>query len=274
MTCPNCQTPYTGEETLCKNCGMPLGNADYTPVSSHYRHQRKKRRKWSFVLLILLFVLIVGGIIGYNYYISLVKKNCEQATQEIFSMAHEMDFSSVDPSYLPDELKENPDIPSFIQNQLEQLLDEQIWDEILEAGDIEIDADSLCNEIIRSATYEITDITADYHSCTVTVHTENIDFTQLPETLTERFFENQNENSSLWNNLKKLFSSMFSSTDEEEEDLAELLYKWYEEARETTPKAETTGTIVYGISDGHWTLLSLDEDLLYSYYGIHPDTLK
>ena len=157
---------------------------------------------------------------------------------------------------------------------MEQLLDEQIWDEILEAGDIEIDADSLCNEIIRSATYEITDITADYRSCTVTVHTENIDFTQLPETLTERFFENQNENSSLWNNLKKLFSSMFSSTDEEEEDLAELLYKWYEEARETTPKTETTGTIVYGISDGHWTLLSLDEDLLYSYYGIHPDTLK
>ena len=107
MTCPNCQTPYTGEETLCKNCGMPLGNADYTPVSSHYRHQRKKRRKWPFVLLILLFVLIVGGIIGYNYYISLVKKNCEQATQEIFSMAHEMDFSSVDPSYLPDELKDS-----------------------------------------------------------------------------------------------------------------------------------------------------------------------
>lgn len=275
MTCPNCQTPYTGEETLCKNCGMPLGNADYTPVSSHYRrHQRKKRRKWPFVLLILLFVLIVGGIIRYNYYISLVKKNCEQATQDIFSMAHEMDFSSVDPSYLPDGLKENPDIPSFIQNQLEQLVDEQIWDEILEAGDIEIDADSLCNEIIRSATYEITDITADYHSCTVTVHTENVDFTQLPETLTERFFENQSENSSLWNNLKKLFSSMFSSTDEEEEDLAELLYKWYEEARETTPKTKTTGTIVYGISDGHWTLLSLDEDILYSYYGIHPDTLK
>ena len=67
---------------------------------------------------------------------------------------------------------------------------------------------------------------------------------------------------------------MFSSTDEEEEGLAELLYKWYEEARETTPKTETTGTIVYGISDGHWTLLSLYEDLLYSYYGIHPDTLK
>lgn len=268
MICPNCNTSYNGDETICKTCGMPLGNADYSPVSSNHRHQEKRRRKWPFVLLILLTILIVGGIIGYNYYISLVKKNCEQATHEIFSMAHEMDFSSVDPSYLPDELKENPDISSFIQNQLDEVLDEQIWDEILEAGDIEINSDIICDEIIRSANYEITDITADYHSCTVTVHTENIDFTQLPATLEKRFFETYSESSSFWDSLKKIFSSMFSDAEEEEEDLSDLLYKWYQEARETTPKTETTGTIVYGIADGHWTLLSFDEDLIYSYYGM------
>lgn len=277
MTCPNCKTPYTGEETICKNCGTLLGNADYTPVSSHHRHQRTSRKKWPFVLFIFLFILIAGGVIGYNYYIGLVKKNCEQATHAIFDMAREMDLSAVDPSYLPDELKENPSISDFIQNQLEHILDERVWDEILKAGNMEMNTDTLCNEIIRSASYEITDITADYHSCTVTVHTENIDFTQLPEKLAKRFFENQNDSSSLWDNLKKIFSSVFSYAEEDEEheeNLSDLLYEWYQEARETAPKTSATGTIVYGITNGHWTLQSFDDDLLYSYYGIHPDTLK
>ena len=270
MLCPNCQAPYSETDTICKYCGAPLGNADYTPVSSRHSHQETRRKKWPFVLLLILFVLIAGGIIGYQYYISLIKKNCEQATHDIFTMAYEMDFSSVDPDLLPEPLKENPDISDYIEEQFDQLLDEHIWNQLLEAGDIEITGDLLCDEIIRSASYEITDVTADYHSCTVTVHTENIDFTEIPNIISQRFAETQKEDS-LWENMKKIFSYLFSSG-EDEQDFSELLYEWYEEARETAPKTETTGTIVYGIEDGHWTLKSFDEDLIYNYYGIHqPD---
>lgn len=265
MTCPNCQIPYSETETICKNCGTPLSNADYTPVSSHHSHQKPSRKKWPFVLLLLMFILIAGGIIGYQYYISMIKKNCEEVTNEIFSMAHEMDFSSVDPSYLPDILKDNPDISDYIKNEFDQMLEDYVWAQLLESGDIEIDADTLCEEIGRSASYEITDIRADYHSCTVTVHTENIDFAKIPEIISQRFTETQKENS-LWDNMKKIFSYMFSSG-EDEQDFSEILYEWYEEARETAPKTETTGTIVYGIVDGHWTLKSFDEDLIYNYYG-------
>lgn len=269
MTCPNCQRPYIENETICKHCGTPLGNADYKLVSSRYRHQNKARKKWPFVLLLLMFILIAGGIIGYQYYISLIKKNCQQTTNEIFTMAHEMDFSSVDPAYLPDFLKEDPYVSDYIEDQFQQLLDENVWTRILEAGDIEIDGEILCSEIIRSASYEITNITADYHSCTVTVHTENIDFTKIPETISRRFTETQEEDS-LWDNMKKIFSYMFSSGDEEQ-DLSELLYEWYEEAREAAPKTDYTGTIVYGIVDGQWTLTSFDEDLIYNYYGLNEN---
>ena len=51
----------------------------------------------------------------------------------------------------------------------------------------------------------------------------------------------------------------------EDEDLFASLY---EDFRASAPTTETDSSIVFGIENGQWTLLSLDEDLLYSYYGL------
>lgn len=270
MKCPNCGAPYSGHETICKNCNLPLGNADYTPIKSHSsrrkKYKKKKKKLWP-LLILLLLIIIGGGICGYFYYISQVKKNCEEATKEIFSYAKNMDFSAIDPSYLPKELQDNPDIKNQIQNHVEETIKENGLDTMLKLAQIEIDSDQIREEIIKSASYEITDISANYHSCTVTVHTENVDFSKLPEAISEKANSLLGESDSLWEGIKNLFHYIFS--DETDEDtFSENLSQWYEEAKASAPKKETTGTITYGKKDEEWVLLDIDENLFYSYYGI------
>ena len=182
-----------------------------------------------------------------------------------------MDFSSVDPSYLPEALQENPDIRDYVRNYVNDSLEEYGVDGILERAGITIDTDELCNEVLQSAAYEITDVQTSYNRCTVFVHTENTDFSTLPEAISQEIEDNISS-SSFWDSLQDIFSSIFSGhghdgTDEEESN-SDILASLYDDFRESAPTTETNGTIVFGIADGQWTLLSLDEDLFYSYYGL------
>lgn len=272
MTCPNCGTPYSEHETICKKCNQPLGNAHYTPIRSHASRRRagkqKRKRRWLLPVFLLLFILIVGGVCCYFYYIHQIKKNCEAVTHEIFTYAEKMDFSDIDASYLPEPLQENPDIKSFISNHISSVLEENGLDALFDLSQTELDADLICKEIMESASYEITDITADYRSCTVTVHTQNVDFTRLPDIISQKadaLLDGPSE--SLWEGIKNLFHDIFIE-DEESEDMTETLYEWYQEAMEDAPLKEADGSIVYEMTDGSWKLAKIDTNLFYAYYGI------
>ncbi len=293
MKCPNCGRPYEENETICSSCGQPLSNAQYTPVISHSarrrkeqnnlsentaaargRHQPKKRLKRRLLVLLLVMVLIGGGAGGYFFYINQITRRCEDVVRQIFTMAESMDFSSVDPSYLPESLQENPNIRDYIREYVNTTLEEYQIDELLDAAGIEIDADELCDEILSSASYTITGIQTTYNRCVVSVHTENTDFSTLPDVIAQEIEDNISD-SSFWNSLQDFFSSIFSGhSHDEEEDTTEdetesdPFSTLYEDFRETAPSTEADGAIVFGIADGQWTLLSIDEELFYSYYGL------
>lgn len=292
MKCPNCGKPYDEQETICSSCGQPLSNARYTPVTSSSRRRkekteqadtpasgdspkksRRKRRRW--LLLLLIFFLLIGaGLGGYFFYINQIKERCQGAVRQIFSMAESMDFSSVDSSYLPPALQENPDIREYVDDYVRNALEEYRIDGLLERAGITIDTDALCDEIIQSASYEITGTQTTYNRCEVFVHTENTDFSALPEAIAGEV-ENSLSDASFWDSLQDFFSSIFSGRshkggeDSREHDEDEDLFaSLYEDFRASAPTTETDSSIVFGIENGQWTLLSLDEDLLYSYYGL------
>lgn len=280
MKCPYCGTSYNAEDTICPSCGQPLSNAHYTPVNDNEpsgskhagRQGSAKKRKRRFLIILLILLLLTGGCIGgYFLYIHAITRRCEDAVHQIFSLAKSMDFSSVDPSYLPEALQENPNIRDYVRNYVNDSLEEYEVDGILERAGITIDTDELCNEVLQSAAYEITDVQTSYNRCTVFVHTENTDFSTLPEAISQEIEDNISS-SSFWDSLQDIFSSIFSGhghdgTDEEESN-SDILASLYDDFRESAPTTETNGTIVFGIADEQWTLLSLDEDLFYSYYGL------
>lgn len=299
MKCPYCGTPYHEDDMICPSCGQPLSNAHYTPVNTHPGRggrqntagpepgdrpasapkPRRKRRK----ILIILFVLLLlagGGAGGYLFYLHQVTRQCQDAVRQIFSMAASMDFSSVDPAYLPPALQENPDVRAYVRDYVDDTLADYGIDTLLEDAGLTIDTDELCDEILQSASYTITGAQTSYNRCTVSVHTENTDFSTLPEAIAEEV-ENSISGSSFWDSLRDLFSSLFSghrhegqdgNSPEEEPSDEELFASLYDDFRETAPVTQTDGTVVFGIADGKWTLLSMDEELLYSYYGLTPPT--
>lgn len=272
MECPNCGQTYNEHDTICSSCGQPLSNAHYTPVTSHSSrpHRKKKRKKYPWIIALIL-LLLAGCIGGYFFYISQIKSRCEDAVHEIFSMANRMDFSSVDSSYLPPALQENPDLKEYVEDYVNQALEEYQIDGLLEDAGIEIDIDRLCEELLQSATYTITGSKASYNRCEVYVHTENTDFSTFPSALAEEI-QNSLSGSSFWDSLKDIFSSIFSGHRHDEEDNEEsdtaLLDSLYDDFRASAPSTEADGVITFGISDGQWTLLSVDEEIFYSYYGL------
>ncbi len=290
MKCPNCGRPYEENETICPSCGQPLSNARYTPVASHpsrrkksnqeipesgspdgVTHKSKKKGRRLLLVLLILIILAAAGAGGYFYYIHQVTGRCEDAVRQIFTMAKSMDFSSVDPAYLPEALQENPNIRDYIREYVNDTLEEYQVARILDAAGIDIDTDELCDEILRSASYTITGTQTSYNRCTVSVHTENTDFSTLPETIAGEI-ENSVSGSSFWDSLRDLFSSIFSGhgheEENEEQEDSDLFSSLYDDFRKSAPMTETDGTIVFGIDHGQWTLLSMDEELLYSYYGL------
>lgn len=268
MICPNCHCSYDSHETICRQCGHPLGNADYTLVPDNPQQPKRHSRFWIILPLILLVGIIVG-VCGYYYYLSVVEKKCREATDQIFHMAKNMDFSSVDPSYLPSELQEEPNIRALIQKELETALQNSGLDNLIDLSGTCLDTNALCEDIAQSAHYEILSVDTDYHSCVVTVRTENTDFAQIPSVLYEELQEELSRSSSFWSSVNSFLSSLLRGEQPESDNsLEDHLEQMYENAREEASKTEYTGTVSFGIQDGTWTLTDIDTELFYHYYGI------
>ena len=266
---------YDENEKICKKCHTPLSNAVYNQVSSGNDINQPAPKRKSFVPIvaaILICCLIAGGIGGYFYYISRVKQGCREATRQIFTYAKNMDFSDVAPSDLPEPLKSEPNVRELVKQQLKTYIGDSELGSLVDVDSI--DVTTLCDEMVDQASYKITDVSATYNSCTVTVTTKNIDFYSLPETIYDEIKSQITDgNSSLWTSIKNSISSLLggsSQTAIEKIDISENLKNWYKETKKNGPTRKTTGKIVFGIKDGKWTLISFDERLIYGYYGLRP----
>ena len=273
MNCPNCGTYYDENEKICKKCHTPLSNAVYNQVSSGNDINQPAPKRKSFVPIvaaILICCLIAGGIGGYFYYISRVKQGCREATRQIFTYAKNMDFSDVAPSDLPEPLKSEPNVRELVKQQLKTYIGDSELGSLVDVDSI--DVTTLCDEMVDQASYKITDVSATYNSCTVTVTTKNIDFYSLPGTIYDEIKSQITDgNSSLWTSIKNSISSLLggsSQTSIEKIDISENLKNWYKETKKNGPTRKTTGKIVFGIKDGKWALISFDERLIYGYYGL------
>ena len=89
--------------------------------------------------------------------------------------------------------------------------------------------------MVNQASYKITDVSATYNSCTVTVTTKNIDFYSLPGTIYDEIKSQITDgNSSLWTSIKNSISSLLggsSQTSIEKIDISENLKNWYKETK-------------------------------------------
>ena len=227
MNCPNCGTYYTENEKICKKCHTPLSNAIYNPVEHAEDNQNtsnKKKRFAPIIAVLLIFCIITAGIGGYFYYISRVKQGCRDATKQIFTYAKNMDFSDVAPSDLPEPLKSEPNVRELVKKQLKTYIGDSQLGSLVDVDSI--DVDTLCNEMVEQASYKITDISATYNSCTVTVTTKNIDFYSLPETIYDEIkSEITDGTSSLWTSIKNSISSLLGGSDQttiEKIDMVEI----------------------------------------------------
>ena len=156
----------------------------YNQVSSGNDINQPAPKRKSFVPIvaaILICCLIAGGIGGYFYYISRVKQGCREATRQIFTYAKNMDFSDVAPSDLPEPLKSEPNVRELVKQQLKTYIGDSELGSLVDVDSI--DVTTLCDEMVDQASYKITDVSATYNSCTVTVTTKNIDFYSLPGTI-------------------------------------------------------------------------------------------
>ena len=275
MKCPNCGTHYDENQKICKKCHTPLSNAVYNQVSPDHNTRQpatNKKRGVPIIITILICCLIAGGIGGYFYYISRVKQGCREATKQIFTYAKNMDFSDVAPSDLPEPLKSEPNVRELVKKELKTYISDSELGSLIDIDSI--DVDTLCNEMTAQSSYKITDISATYNSCTVTVTTKNIDFYSLPETIYDEIKSQITDaDSSLWTSIKNSISSLLGGSNKttiEKIDISENLKNWYTEAKKNGPERKTTGKIVFGIKDGKWTLTSFDERLIYGYYGLRP----
>lgn len=275
MKCPNCGTHYDENQKICKKCHTPLSNAVYNQVSPDHNTRQpatNKKRVVPIIITILICCLIAGGIGGYFYYISRVKQGCREATKQIFTYAKNMDFSDVAPSDLPEPLKSEPNVRELVKKELKTYINDSELGSLIDIDSI--DVDTLCNEMTAQSSYKITDISATYNSCTVTVTTKNIDFYSLPETIYDEIKSQITDaDSSLWTSIKNSISSLLGGSNKttiEKIDISENLKNWYTETKKNGPERKTTGKIVFGIKDGKWTLTSFDERLIYGYYGLRP----
>lgn len=267
MNCPNCGDYYTENEKICKKCGAPLSNAVYNSVEPSA--QKKKRGRVLLIIIILLLVLfIAGGIIGYKYYLSRVEAECVKTTEQIFTYAENMDFSEVPSSKLPEPLKSEPNIKNLIKKQITSYIDESSLSSIIDTDSIDID--TLCDEIIDQASYEIISVSSSYNFCDVDIQVSNVDFVSVLDTVYQKASsEVSDTDSSLWESIRHGISSLLGEESHEEEtDISENLLEWYQEAKEEAPEDSYVGRIEFGIENGEWTITSIEEELFYAYYGL------
>ena len=269
MQCPKCGEPIAAKDKYCMKCGTPLSDAPYQTIDP----VEKKSGGKKIVLGIFIAILILGLLAGAGYYIYLhiVKTRCREVTDQIFTAAKTMDLSSFSKEDLPEQLQGETDLKKYIAAQMQEMLRSSELGAYIDVDKLDIDWDQICTEIASEAEYEITDVDADYHSCTVKVHTKNLDFSSLPTVIAKEIESQINdENSTLWESIKEGIMSLFggeSSENEETPDFTDSFVEIYENAKKELPSLEDDGSIVYGIKDGKWTILSIDEHLFYSFYG-------
>lgn len=81
-----------------------------------------------------------------------------------------MDFSDVAPSDLPEPLKSEPNVRELVKQQLKTYIGDSELGSLVDVDSI--DVTTLCDEMVDQASYKITDVSATYNSCTVTVTTK------------------------------------------------------------------------------------------------------
>ena len=269
MNCPNCGTPYDAGTSLCPVCNTPLGNASYTLVEST---PRRKNRK-ALILICTLALLLCIGCGGYYYYLTIVEKECRQTTERLMQCAHDLDFSSFGKENLPSPLSENPDIKKSISGEMDALLEDQGISDLLKALGIDVKYERVYEQILSRASYSIKDVKASYNRCTVTMTTSNIDYSEAVRNTKEDLsstIDNLSSPEDWWSGIKNWFSSFFGEEGEEpaeENSYVKSLTDIMEEYIREQEPVTATGTILYGIKDGKWTLISVDPALLYNYYG-------
>ena len=269
MNCPNCGTPYDAGTTLCPVCNMPLGNASYTPVES----TPKKRTSKLPILFCTLAILLCLGAAGYYYYLNIVEKECREVTKRLMQCAHDLDFSSFGKENLPAPLSENMDVKKAISGEMDTILEEQGVADLLKTLGIDVKYDRIYGQILSRASYSIQDVDVSYNRCTVTMTTSNIDYAQALKNTKESLSSTIEEFSSpddWWSGIRNWFSSFLGDGEEEgkKEDsgiksLTDILEEYISEQEPGT----VTGTVVYGIKNGRWALISVDPALFYNYYG-------
>lgn len=274
MTCPNCGETFTTDVAICPICDTLLSNATYTPV----KKKKGKKKKTAILALVLLLIVILcaGGFFGYQYYINRVETECKKATKEIFSYVETMDFSDVDPDYLPQPLKDNPNIRKLVSGYIDEYLADSTLGTFLEKTDYSIDGDMICDEILETASYEITDVSSTYRSCDVTVTTSNKNYAKVLDLLTDKVKNELVTDQSFWSAITDSVSRFLFGTesDADSKTIEDVLLQYYEECKNETEDTTVTGVISYGIVDGKWTIKDFDTSLIYNYYGISEELLE
>jgi len=272
INCPKCGTPNENNELYCKGCGTPLGNTQYRLVTK----PRRKRRILRIFLYVLLFagLLAVGMYFGYRYF---VRIHCQKATEIIFEHGKTLDFSDIDPALLPEGLQEEPNVRVQLEEAVKEELKSSPVGKYLPVE--EINLEGLCKEITSGASYEVLDTEVSKNRCTVTVKTENTDFSKIPAELYEMIKSDiTNPDSEIWQKILGILSRFFGKDTENTKDVdwGSLLSDYYKECKEKTPKTTCTGTITYGFDGFHitnWRIKDYDRDLIRAFYGIDiPDS--
>lgn len=266
MNCPNCGKPYQDTDSICPFCNSPLGNAAYVAV------KKKPKRKRIVLLIVLLVLLLLTGIgyFSYQYYIKTVERECLKVTEQIMACAKKMNFSEFPKEQLPEELAEEPNIKKQLKTKTDQMIKDYGLSDLFSILGIEIDYENLPDMILSQAEYEIKDVSATYNTCTVTVETSNINYPNIiynmEEELNSIIKDAAPTSIGWWMSIKEWLSSLFLP-EEEYSELPKSFTQWLKNLSEDQEIHTLSGNIVYGIKDGHWTLLSIDKELFYNYYG-------
>ncbi len=299
MKCLKCGEENQDGAKFCSRCGEVLGTADYSPV---IKEKPAKKKHPGRALLIILIVLIAAGAAAYAGYQYYLKKTCLSVTEEVFKCAHNMDFSPLTDQYgaeyFPEIIQENPDLRSYIGEQINSQLKAADSSGYLDSLGVQIDTDTVCDDIVDSASYEIVRAKTTWNSCTVTVRTSNIDYSQIPAAMEAKlqdtlsnvmngdFSDLSGSASGLLDSLKnyvqkKIYSWFSEEESDDSDDLEEIreqlqeeLLTWYEDAKNDASRLEETGEIVYQYQDGGWTVSHIDTSLFYTYYGITEDFIR
>ena len=265
MTCPNCGRSFEEDLSICPICLTPLANAYYISLP------KKEKKKGSAILLLFFSVLFIGLLAagGYFYYIQTIKTQCSSVSKQFMKSAKAMDFSAFQEEDLPTDFRQETDIRQSLSDRIDSRIDDLGLSYYLYLLDIEVDDQAIFDMISEHAEYAITDVAATYHTCDVTITCSNLNYPEMMaqmQTKLSEITEEANQENNWWMSLKEWITSILTEG-EEEDSLPGTFSDWLEEYKDSGEKVSHTGKITFGIKDKHWTILSIDKDLLYYFYG-------